>query len=180
MALLLTVTVCSIAYLEKEGKMQTPVTQYITSGNDYVVLKKWIASFIDQDSNDQIAVSGDGVEDVPFAAYESIQPYREGVIVSYAYPLPIKAQGDGLVLFTGFTRDSGKTVTVLYDNGDEVTYGFVGTFTKLPYTVVKKGDTIAVMEEETMYIMVKQEGAVMDASLLPTYLSGEVVSDEVQ
>ena len=55
-----------------------------------------------------------------------MQPYKDGVIVSYTNPMPIEAQENGLVVFTGFTRESGKTITVLYDSGDEVTYGFVG------------------------------------------------------
>ena len=108
----------------------------------------------------------------PFSAYESMQPYKDGVIVSYTQPLAIDAQENGLVIFTGFTRESGKTVTVLYDNGDEVTYGFVGKFSKLPYTAVKKGDTLALMDEGAIYLMVKRDGVKLDASLLPTYLSG--------
>lgn len=180
MAIIVTGTVLGIAELEKNEIIQRPVTQYISSGKDYIVIKKWIASLINNSSNEQITVSSDGYEESPFATYKSIQPYRKGVIVSYAQPMPIEAQGDGLVLFTGFTRDTGKTVTVLYDDGDEVTYGFVGTFSKLPYSVVKKGDTIALMDEEEIFLMVKQEGVVMDASLLPTYLSKDVRLDEVQ
>ena len=62
-------------------------------------------------------------------------------------------------------------MTVLYDDGDEVTYGFVGSITKLPYTTVKKGDTLALMNEETMYLQVKREGINLDADMLATYFS---------
>ena len=31
-------------------------------------------------------------------------------------------------------------------------------FTKLPYTTVKKGDTLALMDEEAMYLKVKRDG----------------------
>ena len=65
-------------------------------------------------------------------------------------------------------------MTVMYDDGDEVTYGFIGTFSKLPYTSVKKGDTLAVMDEGAIYLMVKRDGVNLDASLLPAYLSGSV------
>ena len=47
-------------------------------------------------------------EELPFAAYESMQPYKDGVIVSYTHPMPIKAQRNGLVVFTGFTRNQEK------------------------------------------------------------------------
>ncbi len=93
----------------------------------------------------------------------------------YLIPFQIRFKpADGLVVFTGSTRDTGKTVTVLYDDGDEVTYGFVGKFEKLPYTSVKKGDTLAFMAEEAIYIMVKRDGQHLDSSLLPAYLSGSV------
>ena len=103
-----------------------------------------------------------------------MQPFKNGVLVSYTVPIAIQAQSDGLVVFTGSRRDTGKTVTVLYDDGDEVTYGFVGKFEKLPYTSVKKGDTLALMAEEAIYIMVKRDGQHLDSSLLPAYLSGSV------
>ena len=39
-----------------------------------------------------------------------------------------------------------------------MTYGFVGEFSKFPYTSVKKGDTLAMMDEEAIYMMVKRDG----------------------
>lgn len=172
-AFVVAVGVFGMAKLEQTGVIQKPVTQYVSSGKDFVVIKKWVASMIGDPEDARITVSADPQEVDPFTLYESMQPYKNGVIVSYADPLPIEAQGPGLVVFTGFTRESGKTITVLYDDGDEVTYGFVGTFTKLPYTTVKKGDTLAMMEEGAIYLMVKRDGVNLDASLLPTYLSGD-------
>ena len=134
-------------------------------------MKKWVASIIGDPEEDAITVSAESVEELPFAAYESMQPYKDGVIASYAHPMPIIAQGDGLIVFTGFTRQSGKTITVLYDDGDEVTYGFVGSISKLPYSTVKKGDTLGLMNEEAIYLKVKREGVVLEAEVLATYFS---------
>lgn len=173
LAMVLAVGVIGVAKLEQAGVIQQPVTQYVTTGQDFLVVKKWVASMIEDPEAETIAVMADPHKEEPFSAYESMQPYKDGVIVSYTNPLPIAAHGDGLVMFTGFTRQSGKTVTVLYDNGDEVTYGFVGTFSKLPYTTVKKGDTLALMDEDTIFLMVRRDGVALDASLLPTFLSGE-------
>ncbi len=64
-----------------------------------------------------------------------------------------------------------------YDNGDEVTYGFVGTIPILPYTSVKKGDTLALMEDGAIYLLVKRDGVTLDVSLLPTFLSGDTPVD---
>jgi len=171
-AIVLTLGVLGVAKLEDTGVIKEPVTQYVTSGKDFVAMKKWVATMIKDSGPDKIAVTVDSHQLDPFSAYESMQPYKDGVIVSYTQPLAIDALEDGLVIFTGFTRESGKTVTVLYDDGDEVTYGFVGKFSKLPYTAVKKGDTLALMDEGAIYLKVKRDGVKMEASLLPAYLSG--------
>ncbi|QTD41588.1 peptidoglycan DD-metalloendopeptidase family protein [Sporosarcina sp. Te-1] len=170
-AIILTIGVIGVAKLEEAGLVKKPVTQYVTTGKDFIVLKKWVASLIGDEKKDTIAVTGVQADEVPFASYESMQPYEDGVIVSYKQPMTVQARGDGLVVFTGSTRQSGKTVTVLYDDGDEVTYGFVGSISKLPYTTVKKGDTLALMNEETMYLQVKREGITLDPSMLATYFS---------
>lgn len=170
-AFLLTVSVLGIAKLETTGVVDRSVTKYLSTGQDFVTMKKWVASIVDSDDSGMIQVSGDVVGVDPFASYESMQPYKSGVILSYPEALPIAARGSGLIVFTGFTRQSGKTLTVQYDNGDEVTYGFVGSFAKLPYTTVDKGDTLGVMEEGTMYLKVKRDGLVLDSTLLPAFFS---------
>jgi hypothetical protein len=170
-AILFTIGVIGVAKLESAGKIGKPVTQYVTTGEDFLTMKKWVSSMIKDPEDDATVVSH---EEGLLPAYESMQPFKDGVLVSYSVPIAIQAQSNGLVVFTGSTRDTGKTVTVLYDDGDEVTYGFVGTFEKLPYTSVKKGDTLALMDDEAIYIMVKRDGIHMDSSLLPTYLSGSV------
>lgn len=170
-AIIIAIGVFSFAEMEKNGIINKPVTQYITTGKDFIIMKKWVASVIGEPEKDTITVSADAVEEIPFAAYESMQPYKDGVIASYTHAMPITAQGDGLIVFTGFTRQSGKTITVLYDDGDEVTYGFVGSISKLPYSTVKKGDTLALMNEEAIYLKVKREGIVLEAEVLATYFS---------
>ncbi|QUW22491.1 hypothetical protein JSQ81_02570 [Sporosarcina sp. Marseille-Q4063] len=170
-AILFTIGVIGVAKLESAGTIGKPVTQYVTTGEDFLTMKKWVSSIIKEPEDDTTIVSHEGGL---LPAYESMQPFKNGVLVSYTVPIAIEAQSNGLVVFTGSTRDTGKTVTVLYDDGDEVTYGFVGTFEKLPYTSVKKGDTLALMDEEAIYIMVKRDGIHLDSSLLPAYLSGAV------
>ncbi|WP_438311167.1 hypothetical protein [Sporosarcina sp. FA9] len=168
----MTLTVIGVAQLETAGVIEKPVTQYVTTGDDFLVMKKWIASII-KDPNEEMIMVTSNKEIEALAGYESLQPYRDGVLVSYSTPLAIHAKGNGLIIFTGYTRRTGKTVTVLYDEGDEVTYGFVGAFSKLPYTTVKKGDALALMNDDSaMFLKVKQNGVRIDSSLLPAYLSG--------
>lgn len=168
-ACLFTIAVIGIAKLEQLGTISQPITQYVSSGKDFVVLKKWVASIIDKSDEERVTVSADEQAVNPFSLYVSMQPYEDGVIVSYATPIPISAQTSGVVVFTGYTRQSGKTITVQYDDGDEVTYGFVEEFSKLPYTNVKKGEQLASMKEGTMYLQVRRNGLSLDASALANY-----------
>lgn len=167
-ALIFVIGVVGVSKLEERQIIEKPITQYVTTGQDFLVMKKWVASYLDTEG-EQIAVQ---YEERALSLYESIQPFQKGALVSYKQPIAVVAERAGLVIFTGITRQTGKTITVLYDDGDEVTYGFVGTFSKLPYTSVKMGDTLALLDEETMFLMVKRDGAHLDASALPAYLSG--------
>lgn len=170
-AFVLLVSVVALSKLEERQLVNVPVTQYVTTGKDFVVMKKWVSSWLADEES--ITVSAKSVFD-PFASYESFQPYQDGAIISYTQPLSITSQGNGLVVFTGYTRQSGKTVTVQYDNGDEVTYGFVGSFSTLPYTAVRRGDEIAVMDEEALYIRVKRDGIPLEPTVLATYMTGDL------
>lgn len=169
-ACLLTVSVVAMAKLEERQIVSTPITQYVTTGKDFVIMKKWVSSWLADEES--ITVSAEPSFD-PFASYESFQPYQDGAIISYTQPLAIISQGNGLVVFTGYTRQSGKTVTIQYDNGDEVTYGFVGSFSTLPYTTVRRGDEIAVMDEEAVYVKVKRDGIPLEPTVLATYMTGD-------
>lgn len=163
--------IIGIAKLEEKQVIEKPFTQYVTTGQDFLVMKKWVASYFDKPEDELLTVS---YAERALGLYESIQPFQNGAIISYGQPIAVEAEKSGLVIFTGITRQTGKTITVLYDDGDEVTYGFVGSFSKLPYTTVKMGDQLALMDEETMFLMVKRDGVHLDASLLPAYLSGSV------
>ncbi len=169
LAILFVVGVGIVSKMEESQVIPRSFTQYVTSGQDFIVMKKWVASFFDQPQDEWVTVN---YEERALGLYESIQPFAEGAIVSYSQPIAVEAESSGLVIFTGITRKTGKTMTVLYDDGDEVTYGFVGSFSKLPYTSVKRGDTLALLDEETMFLMVKRDGEHLDASVLPAYLSG--------
>ena len=86
-----------VAKLEDAGVIQQPVTQYVSSGKDFVVIKKWVASMIGDPEDTRITVSAEPDEVDPLTMYESMQPYKSGVIISYADPMMIEAQGPGLV-----------------------------------------------------------------------------------
>ena len=43
---LVVIGVFSFAKLEEIGVINKPVTQYITTGKDFIVMKKWVSSII--------------------------------------------------------------------------------------------------------------------------------------
>ena len=56
MAIVLTLGVFGVAKLEDAGVIREPVTQYVTSGKDFVAMKKWVSTIIKDPDADKIAV----------------------------------------------------------------------------------------------------------------------------
>ena len=46
LAIVLTIGVIGVAKLEEIGVINKPVTQYVTTGEDFLVMKKWVASIM--------------------------------------------------------------------------------------------------------------------------------------
>lgn len=168
LALLLFAAVMMISSLENRHVISTSIGNMYASGEDFIVMRKWIASYFEEE-RDAIQVD---YNPKMMTSYDSFQPFRDGIMISYPSSISIQAEKNGLVIFTGITRKTGKTVTVLYDDGDEVTYGLVGSFSKMPYTSVKVGDTLASLDEQTLFFKVKRDGEYMDPSELASYLLG--------
>lgn len=94
--------------------------------------------------------------------YNSIERYNKGFLLSYEQPIILNALYDGLVVFTEHTQYNGKTVSVLYENGLTVTFGYVDQFALLPYTAVSKGAMIATKESGKLYIQIERNGEIFN------------------
>lgn len=162
--------VLSVVRLERSHVLTTSFSNYVTSGEDLIVLKKWVYSLFPEDERLQVV---NYTEETEFL-YDSLQPYKNGVVITTPTTSSVQATKSGLVIFTGITKSTGKTITVMYDDGEEVTYGFIGSFSKLPYTSVKKGDVLALMEDETLFLKVKRDGIELTPTDFPAYLSGNL------
>ena len=71
-AFMITIGVIGLAKLEKEGVIDRPVTQYVTSGEDFVAMKKWVASMMKDPADGKLTVSADQLQNAPLSEYESI------------------------------------------------------------------------------------------------------------
>jgi len=179
-ALILTISVIGMAALEDQQILNTQLTKVVRGGEDFLALRQWTYGLLNlpdsgtAEKSETIPVAAE-THDSQLAAYYSMKPFKSGVLVSYEEPLAIMAKEDGLVIFTGHTRQTGKTVTILYENGETVTYGFVKSFEKLPYTGVGAGEVIAQMESGAMFLEVEREGVSLDTETIAAWLqdSGE-------
>ncbi|HEY4624098.1 MAG TPA: hypothetical protein VIH12_09565, partial [Solibacillus sp.] len=62
--------------------------------------------------------------------------------------------------FTGHTQYNGKSISVIYDNGMTMTFGFVDEFYVLPYTTVGQGTVIATKKGGELYIQIEKDGVI--------------------
>jgi len=172
-ALILTISVIGMAILEDRQIVGTQLTKVVRSGEDLMALRQWTSELLNipvqEKDSETIPVAAE-THDSQLAAYYSLQPFKTGVLVSYEEPMSIIAKEDGLVIYTGHTRHTGKTVTILYKSGETVTYGFVKSFETLPYTGVAAGDIIAKMEAGAMFLEVEFDGELLDTETIAAWL----------
>lgn len=91
--------------------------------------------------------------------FYSIEPHDKGFIVQME-GMKVRASGDGIILYTGTTRELGKMMTVFYDYDEvKVTYGLLQSIEQLPYIQVKNDYVLAeVNRKKTFYIMIEKDG----------------------
>ncbi|WP_391116177.1 hypothetical protein [Psychrobacillus sp. L3] len=107
----------------------------------------------------------------PLIDYKSIQPLLEGAILSINNSQDLYASENGFIIFTGYTKKTGKTLSILYDTGETVTFGFVKEFHQLPYTTINAGDKFASADSELLYIKVVKDGKNLGVNELIEWLS---------
>lgn len=100
--------------------------------------------------------------EVHFPLFTDIHPHEEGYLLTFDETIPVLALESGLIVYTGYHKKLGKTITVYYDDGITVTYGYLDSFSHLPYTSIDKGHVIAMKNPGLLYIRVEQGKKVFD------------------
>lgn len=116
-----------------------------------------------------VPVTADQQADREFI-YSSYQPFEEGLLLRVEAIQPVIAKSSGMVLFTGDKRKTGKTMTVAYDSGDTVTYGFLHQFDMLPYTRFQAGASLGSSQSDLFYIQHENDSRVLDPESLLMWL----------
>lgn len=145
--------------------IQQAVQRIVYSSEDLVFIRTVLQQVIEPE--EQIPVSTE-MSVSEMLTFVTIDRYNKGLLLTYEQAIPLQALYNGLIVFTGHTKYTGKTLTVLYNEGTSVTYGFVDELALLPYTPVNAGDELARKNKGQLYIQVEQNGAIlkMDEILL--------------
>lgn len=94
--------------------------------------------------------------------FGAIKRYAEGFMLAYEEPLTITATKSGVIVYTGHTARTGKVISISYDDGYTVTYGFIDDFYHLPYSSVVLGEMIAKKEAGELFIQIEKNGRLLN------------------
>ena len=143
----------SLVQLYAPEKINERVQQIVYSSDDILYIRAKITNLFKED--DEIAP----VFYPSTMRFRSIEPHHEGFIVQMD-GMKVRANGDGIILYTGTTKTLGKMMTVFYDYEEvKVTYGLLHTIEQLPYIQVKHEYVLAeVNRKKEFYIMIEKDG----------------------
>lgn len=158
-----------LAKLEGNSTLSTNYTAILLEPQKPTEIYKQVVAWVNR-SDEVISVSAP-VSNPPLIEYKSIQPLEDGAILAMDKSQDLYATEDGLIIFTGYRTKTGKTLSILYDTGETVTYGFVDEFRQLPYTTVNAGDIFATIENKVLYVQVEKEGENMETDELIEWLA---------
>ena len=94
--------------------------------------------------------------------YDKEEKYKEGVklTVSDSYLVPVLESG--MVVFVGEKEGYGNTVIVQQMDGIDLWYGNVNNLNVTLYDYVEKGSLLGEVSSDTLYLVYKKEGKVLD------------------
>ena len=143
----------SLVQLYAPEKIKDRMHQIVYSSDDILYIRAQITNLFKE--NDETAP----VFYPSTMRFYSIEPHDKGFIVQME-GMKVRANGDGIILYTGTTRELGKMMTVFYDQDEvKVTYGFLHTIEQLPYIQIKYDYLLAtVNRKKEFYIQIEKDG----------------------
>lgn len=147
--------------LQERGQLAVDVKKAVYSSEDLTVMRNMLREVFGQEEDKKITVSTENINQ-ELLSFVSIKPYDNGYLLTFEKPIPILAIENGLVVYTGHTKNTGKTISVFYEDNITVTYGNVDSFSLLPYTSVERGGTLANKEPGELYLKIEEDGKVLN------------------
>ncbi|WP_052344293.1 hypothetical protein [Bacillus ndiopicus] len=107
-------------------------------------------------------------------SFTAIQPNNQGYVLTYEQAVSLYALQNGIVVFTGFTKETGQTISIFYEDNTTVTYGFIDSFSLLPYTTIAVNELIATKQAGDLYIRIEKDNQVLDLEKTLTWLNEQM------
>lgn len=145
---------------------QPLVERVVYSSEDLVLVRKALQQVFLQP--EQIPVSTSEVA-TGVLTFSTMERYNDGALLHYKEPILLQAFYEGLVVFTGHTKYTGKTMTVLYNEGTTITYGFLDELTLLPYTPIQAGQSMS-KQQGSLYIQLERDGRILNVEEILAWL----------
>ena len=151
---LLVAAIMLVIRLEDNGILKTPLRKLVTTSADMTYLTELGQSLLKKEE-EKIVVSSDiGQSDL--LSFAKAETYQEGFLLQYDVGLPVYTGQEGLVVFTGHTKYTGKTMSISYADGTTVSYGMLDSLAQLPYTSVKANDLIGMKQAGQLYMSIEK------------------------
>jgi len=160
-AFFLCISVLTASHLQETGKITVDVKKIVYSSEDLKLMRHVLREIFGSESKDKIAVSSEPINQ-ELLTFVQVKPYYKGYLFTYDEAVPLIAVDHGLVVYTGYSKDTGKTISVYYEDDTTVTYGNVDSFSLLPYTSIERGSTIGKKEPGDLYIQVEKDGNILN------------------
>nr|WP_198044655.1 peptidoglycan DD-metalloendopeptidase family protein [Lysinibacillus timonensis] len=159
---ILCITILAANHLQESGQINIDIKKIVYSSEDLNFMRNILREVFGTEQDPTIAVSS-GAADNKLLSFIAVKPYDHGYLLTFEDALPIIAIEGGLVVYTGHNTHTGKTISVYYENNTTVTYGFLDSFTVLPYTSVGKGQTIANKDEPgDLFVQIETGGKTLN------------------
>ncbi|MEO4052125.1 hypothetical protein [Solibacillus sp. CAU 1738] len=155
--------ICVIVWgttLVPDNKATKVIERVVYSQDDLTFMRNAIRTvFVSKDRQIEVAAYPGAKELLSFV---SVQPNGKGYLLTFEQAIRIFALQNGIVVFTGHTKQTGKTISIYYDDDTTVTYGYVDHFSLLPYTAVGIGEVLATKQSGELYIEIEQRGVILN------------------
>ncbi|WP_158674356.1 MULTISPECIES: M23 family metallopeptidase [Lysinibacillus] len=143
--------------LQEREQINIDVKKVVYSSEDLSMMRNLLRNVFGDEQGTKITVSSETVNQ-ELLSFVAIKPYDSGYLLTFEKTIPILAIENGLVVYTGHSKTTGKTISVFYEDDTTVTYGNVDSFSLLPYTSIERGSTIANKEPGDLYIKIEMDG----------------------
>ena len=147
--------------LQQQGQISVDIQKIVYSSEDLTFMRNFLREVVGKDIEPTITVSSEAINQ-ELLTFVAIKPYDSGYLLTYEQSIPILAIENGLVVYTGHSKHTGKTISVYYEDDTTVTYGNVDSFSLLPYTSIERGGVIANKEPGDLYIKIELDGEVLN------------------